>query len=92
MIFNPILNQKMEVTGSPKEKLIIKKGKCTASCTLNQDVVYPRDSLKLSVKVDNSACKKPVEKYICKLIRRVEYYNLIKKQKKPMYTNEKIIF
>ena len=35
--------------------------------------------------VDNTNCKKPVEKYICK------YYNLQKKMKKPMYSNEKVI-
>lgn len=42
---------------------------------------YPRETLKLNVTIDNSKCKKDCEKFIVRLIRRIEIYDLKKKSK-----------
>jgi len=58
---------------------VFKQGACKAKCKLNTDVVFPKDILIANCDIDNRACKKPIEKYILKLVRRIEIINLTKK-------------
>ena len=45
-------------------------GTCSYTCTFEKDVLYPKDSINLSVKIDNTKCSKKIEKYKIKLLRR----------------------
>lgn len=74
-----------------KAGLFKKHGKCSAKCTLSSDVVYPRGGLNLHVTVDNTESKKPVEKYVYRLTRRVEFINLSKKKPTPIFMNDTVI-
>lgn len=79
-----MLNQFQSVSAVPKSLAgLVKHGTCTSKCNLNTDVVYPKDTLTLSVFVDNTQCKKPIVSYSCTLLRRLEVLNL-KHKKKPV--------
>jgi len=58
-------------------------------CTFDKDVLYPKDTLQVTVAVDNTKCSKKIEKYKIKLIRRTQVFNL--KTSKPIYTNDQIV-
>lgn len=65
-------------------------GTCQYVCTFEKDVLYPNDSIKLEVNVDNSLCSKKIDKYKIKLLRRTQVFNL-KVNGKPIYTNDCIL-
>jgi hypothetical protein len=88
-IVPPLLNQVIE-SDIKHSKMGFSQGVCKVKCTLNKDTVYPRDCVTINCTVDNSACKKPVEKYITKLVRRFEIINLAKKGK-PIYMYDQTI-
>jgi hypothetical protein len=69
---------------------IFNSGRVSVKAVLNKDIMYPRDCANITLHVDNSKCKKAVEKYNCKLIRRTEVLNLGKKGK-PIYMNDTVI-
>ena len=66
-------------------------GTCSYTCTFEKDVLYPKDSINLSVKIDNTKCSKKIEKYKIKLLRRTQVFNLKKEDRRPMYTNDQIL-
>jgi len=72
-----LYNQTNESTSKLKG-MIFSSGEITLRCTLNQDVFYPRETLRLDVVVDNEKSKKKCEKFKCQILRRVEVYNLKK--------------
>lgn len=61
-------------------------GTCSYTCKFEKDVLYPKDSINLTVDIDNSKCSKRIEKYKIKLLRRTQVFNLA--TSKPIYTND----
>jgi hypothetical protein len=61
-------------------------GTCSYVCKFEKDVLYPKDSINLTVDIDNSKCSKKIEKYKIKLLRRTQVFNI--KNSKPIYTND----
>jgi len=59
---------------------------CKYKCTFDKDVVFPSETITVSVDIDNTKCSKKIEKYKLKLIRRTQVYNI--KTAKPVYTND----
>jgi hypothetical protein len=57
---------------------LLSSGVIKLKCTLNKDVFFPRDTLHLDVIINNEKCKKKCEKFTCRILRRVEVYNLEK--------------
>jgi hypothetical protein len=82
----PILNQKVPVSGKVKTMSLIGAGTCSFLCTFDKDIAYPKDTLNVTVDVDNSKCSKKIDKYKVKLLRRTQVFNL--KTSKPIYTND----
>ena len=76
----PLYNQEFERTSKLKT-FFGSKGDVNIKMKLNQDMFYPRETLRLNVTIDNSKCKKACEKFIARLIRRMEIYDLKKKSK-----------
>jgi sporulation-control protein spo0M len=77
------------VSSKIKAMGLMGSGNCSYSCSFEKDVLYPNDSVKLTLKIDNSKCSKKIEKYKVKLIRRTQAYNL--QSTKPIYNNDEII-
>lgn len=65
---------------------LVGAGNCKYTCTFEKDVLYPKESVKLTVNIDNSKCSKKIDKYKVKLLRRTQVINL--KSVKPIYTND----
>lgn len=82
----PIHDRKVEVTSKVKSMSLFSGGTCQLSCVFNKDVFYPRETMVLTVDVDNSKCNKKIDKYKIKLIRRTQVFNL--KTAQPIYTND----
>lgn len=82
----PIINQKVEVSGKVKSMSIMGSGTCSYVCTFEKDIIYPKDQICLTVEVDNTKCSKKIEKYKIKLLRRTQLYNM--KTSKVIYTND----
>ena len=61
-------------------------GNTKYTCTFDKDVLYPKDTVKMTVHIDNTKCSKKIDKYKIKLLRRTQVINL--KSKKPIYTND----
>jgi len=68
---------------------LMSSGKCIYTCKFEKDILYPNETLKLTIEVDNSKCSKKIEKYKIKLIRRTQVFNV--KSSKVVYTNDQII-
>ena len=85
----PLLNQIVE-SEIKHTKFGFSQGICKVKCVLNKDLVYPRECITIKCDVDNSACKKPVENYVTKLVRRFEIINMAKKGK-PIYLHDQTI-
>lgn len=66
----PILNQKVSVSSKVKSMSLMGAGTCSYVCTFEKDILYPKDSISLTVEVDNSKSSKKIEKYKIKLLRR----------------------
>ena len=64
-------------------------GTCSYTCKFEKDVLYPNETIKLEVHIDNSKCSKKIDKYKIKLLKRTQVYNL--KTTKPIYTNDFIL-
>jgi len=45
-------------------------GTCSYVCNFEKDVLFPNETMNLSVEIDNSKCSKKIEKYKMKLLRR----------------------
>lgn len=72
------------------------KGICKYVCTLEKDVLYPNELVKLTLDVDNSQCSTKVDNYKIKLLRRTEGFdnNATKEgqKQKIVYTNDCVVF
>lgn len=79
-------NQSVEVSSKIKSMSIMGAGNCKYVCTFDKDVLFPKDSLSITVNIDNTKCSKKIEKYKVKLIRRTQVFNT--KTAKPIYTND----
>ena len=82
----PILNQEIKISSKVKTMGIMGAGNCSYVCKFEKDVLYPKDTIKLKVNIDNTGCSKKVEKYKIKLLRRTQVFN--PKNSKPIYTND----
>ena len=51
-------------------------GTCQYVCTFEKDVLYPNDTIKLEVNVDNSSCSKKIDKYKIKLPDTFDLYKV----------------
>lgn len=92
----PLLNQQYETEAKIKKLGLMSQGDCKYCCTLEKDVLYPNDVVKLTLDVDNSQCSKKVDNYKIKLLRRTEAFDLEKpkegQKQKVIYTNDCVIF
>jgi sporulation-control protein spo0M len=66
----PLLNQEISVSSKIKSMGLMGAGNCTYTCKFEKDVLYPKDSINLTVDIDNSKCSKKIDKYKIKLLRR----------------------
>ena len=66
----PLLNQEVIVKSKIKSMGLMGAGTCQYICKFEKDVLYPNDTIKLEVDVDNSHCSKKIDKYKIKLLRR----------------------
>lgn len=64
-------------------------GTCSYICRFEKDVLYPKESINLTVDIDNTKCSKKIEKYKIKLLKRTQVFNL--KTAKAIYTNDQIL-
>lgn len=72
----PILNQKVEVSSKVKSMSLTGAGTCSYVATFEKDILYPKDTVSITVDVDNTKSKKKIEKYKIKLLRRTQVFNL----------------
>lgn len=56
------------------------------TCVLEKDILYPRDSINLQVYLDNSKCKRKVEKYTVRFVKRVQFFE----KNKIVFLNDEI--
>ena len=66
--------------------MMLSCGECSYTCKFEKDVLYPNETVKLNVSIDNSKCTKKIEKYKVKLLRRTQVFNL--KTREAIYTND----
>lgn len=85
----PLQDQEICKTSKIKTMGLMSAGSCTYKCKFEKDVLYPNNTLKLTVEIDNTACSKKIEKYKIKLIRRTQVFDV--QTSKPLYTNDQII-
>jgi sporulation-control protein spo0M len=45
-------------------------GTCEYTATFEKDVLFPKDTIKLTVDINNEKCSKKIDKYKIKLLRR----------------------
>ena len=84
----PLLNQKIDISGKVKQFGLVGAGICSYSCTFKTDILYPKELMTVEVDVDNSKCSKRIEKYKVKLLRRTQVFHV--KTSKAIYTNDQI--
>lgn len=85
----PLLNQEIKIQSKIKAMGLMGAGSCEYTCKFEKDVLYPNETIKLEVFIDNSKCSKKIEKYKIKLLKRTQVFNL--KTTKPIYTNDFIL-
>ena len=69
-------DQEIKISSKIKAMGLMGSGHCTYTCKFEKDVLYPNDTMKIEVDVDNSQCSKKIEKYKIKLLRRTQAFNL----------------
>jgi len=84
-----IMNQEVKVSSKIKAMGLMGAGNCSYVCKFEKDVLYPNDSIRMSVDIDNTKCSKKIEKYKIKLLRRTQVFNA--KNSKPIYTNDQVL-
>ena len=62
-------------------------GTCNLTCVLEKDMLYPRELISLQIYVDNSLCKRKIDKYTVRFVRRVQLLN----GPQVVYLNDQII-
>lgn len=55
---------------------LLSSGTCAYVCKFEKDVLFPKESIKLTVDIDNSKCSKKIDKYKIKLLRRTQVFNV----------------
>lgn len=66
----PIQNQKIEVSSQIKSMNLFGTNFCSYICTFEKDVLYPKETINLTVDIDNTKCGKSISKYKIKLLKR----------------------
>lgn len=87
-MFPTLYNQKVDQTVKMKT-CCSNKGRYAYKLKLNQDVFFPRESLKLELDLDITESKINLETVTCELCRHVDVLN--PKRNKVSYKNEKVI-
>jgi hypothetical protein len=87
----PLLNQQLTISSKIKSMGLMGSGTCSYTCTLEKDVLYPMEYIRLGVAIDNAKCSKKIEKYKLKLLRRTQAFDTIN-AKKPLYINDQLIY
>ena len=64
-------------------------GISTLTCVLQKDVLYPKEVLSLQAWIDNSKCKKIVQKYTARFLRRLQVFNI--NENKPVFFTDQIL-
>jgi hypothetical protein len=75
--------------GSIKRFKIKNFGLSSFTCVLQKDVLYPKEILSLNVWIDNTKCRKSIEKYTARLLRRIQVFNLEKNE--PVFFTDQIM-
>lgn len=82
----PIWNQQLVVKQNIRRLKVFGQGACIMTCVLEKDILYPRDSINLQVYLDNSKCKRKVEKYTVRFVKRVQFFE----KNKIVFLNDEI--
>jgi len=65
------------------------KGVSVLKMKINQDIFYPKDTLKLDIEIDNKSTTEPTEALAARLIRRIEITDI--KKNKPVVSHDYVI-
>ena len=82
----PIWNQQLVVKQNIRRLKVFGQGACIMTCVLEKDILYPRDSINLQVYLDNTKCKRKIEKYTIRFVKRVQFFE----KNKVVFLNDEI--
>ena len=47
---------------------------CRISCTVEKDLIVPKEDVTIHATFDNSNCQLPIEKYLIRVLRRIQVF------------------